>query len=366
MILPRASTEKGTLLRNFFVTVGLLGIASLLSFLYHTLANNTVNIAILYMLVIVIVARNTTGYLWGVAASVVGVIAINFFFTAPFFELNFSLEGYPITFIGMLTITLITSTTTTHLAEQTRLNLEREKILMEAEKEKMRANLLRSVSHDIRTPLTSIVGATSAVLENQDSLTEEQKRRLLTDVKEDAQWLIRVVENLLSITRMGSDTAQITKADEVAEEVLAETVRKFRKRFPQMPVHVKAPDELLVVPMDPILIEQVLGNLLENAVLHATGATEIQLSARQEENWAVFSVQDDGCGIPDELLPKLFDGTLRHNETTSGDGKRNMNIGLAVCTAIVRAHGGALSAANRPQGGAEFTFRLPLYQVKES
>lgn len=312
-----------------------------------------------FVLAVLLVSRLTTGYLFGFLASVLGVVCTNFIFTYPYWAVNFTLSGYPTTFLVFLVVSIITCALTTQVRQQERLRAE-------GEKEKMRANLLRSVSHDIRTPLTSIVGATSAILENEDSLTEEQKRRLLTDVKEDAQWLIRVVENLLSITRMGSDTAQITKADEVAEEVLAEAVRKFRKRFPQMPVHVKAPDELLVVPMDPILIEQVLGNLLENAVLHATGATEIQLSVRQEENWAVFSVQDNGCGIAEELLPKLFDGTLRHNETTSGDGKRNMNIGLAVCTAIVRAHGGTLSADNRPEGGAEFIFRLPLQQTEES
>ncbi len=357
---PRGDKFLCFSVRDWLITAGiLLAAVGFCVLLRKADSNDGAAVSLVFVLAVLLISRLTSGYFYGLLASLAGVIGVNYIFTYPYLAFNFTIAGYPITFLTLLVVSAITSALTTQIKRQERLRLE-------GEKEKMRANLLRSVSHDIRTPLTSIVGATSAVLENQDSLTEEQKRRLLTDVKEDAQWLIRVVENLLSITRMGSDTAQITKADEVAEEVLAETVRKFRKRFPQMPVHVKAPDELLVVPMDPILIEQVLGNLLENAVLHATGATEIQLSARQEENWAVFSVQDDGCGIPDELLPKLFDGTLRHNETTSGDGKRNMNIGLAVCTAIVRAHGGALSAANRPQGGAEFTFRLPLYQVKES
>ena len=124
------------------------------------------------------------------------------------------------------------------------------------------------------------------------------------------------------------------------------------------------PDELLLVPMDAILIEQVLGNLLENAAIHGETTTQIDLSVRREGREAVFSVRDNGRGIPARELPRLFDGTLGHSETPSGDGKRNMGLGLSVCMAIVRAHGGAMQARNL-SGGAEFIFRLPLSE-KES
>lgn len=229
---------------------------------------------------------------------------------------------------------------------------------MENEKEKMRANLLRSVSHDIRTPLTSIVGATSTILDHPTLPPSEQKE-LLEDVRSDAQWLIQVVENLLSITRIGSDQANIKKEPEAAEEILGEAVRKFRKRYPQVLVEVRAPRELLLVPMDPILIEQVLSNLLENAVLHGKTVSRIVVSVQREEGFARFSVADDGQGISPDALPRLFDGTLKHSETPSGDGKRNLGLGLSVCLAIVRAHGGTMEARNLDQG-AEFTFRLPL------
>ena len=120
-----------------------------------------------------------------------------------------------------------------------------------------RQDLLRSVSHDIRTPLTSIIGATSTVLDNP-ALSQEEQRALLTDVRDDAQWLIRVVENLLSITRIGNDQAKISKEAEAVEEVLGEAAGKFRKRFPSVSVEVHVPDDVLMVPMDPILIVQVL------------------------------------------------------------------------------------------------------------
>lgn len=304
-----------------------------------------------FVLAVLLISRFTTGYLFGILAALFSVIGINYIFTYPYWEFNFTIAGYPLTFLTMLGVSLITCTMTTKIKEQERLRIE-------SEKEKMRANLLRSVSHDIRTPLTSIMGATSAVLETPDLSLEEQ-RAFLEDAREEAQWLIRLVENLLSITRMGDDNAQLTKQEEAAEEILGETARKFRKRFPAIQITVSVPDELLLVPMDAILIEQVLSNLLENAATHGETTTKIQLSVRQEGKDAVFSVRDNGRGIPAKDLPRLFDGTLGRSETPSGDGKRNMGLGLSVCMAIVRAHGGLMQAQNTSDG-AEFSFRLPL------
>lgn len=180
---------------------------------------------------------------------------------------------------------------------------------MENEKIRMRADLLRSVSHDIRTPLTSIIGSTSAVLDNPD-LSQEDRRSLLEDVKQEAQWLIRTVENLLSITRIGSDRTELNKQLEPVEEVLAEAVQKARKRLPDIKFSVEVPAELLMVPMDPILIEQVLSNLIENAVIHGQTTTAIHLRAEKtEDGFAAFSVRDNGQGIspgPSAPLIRLF------------------------------------------------------------
>lgn len=305
----------------------------------------------IFVLAVLLVSRLTTGYLYGLIASVTGVICVNYVFTSPYWAFNFTLSGYPLTFLTFLAVSVITSTLTTQIKQQERLRAE-------GEKEKMRANLLRSVSHDIRTPLTSIVGATSTLLENP-GLSPEEQQTLLEDARDDAQWLIRVVENLLSITRMGDTQARITKQPEAAEEVLGEAVRKFRKRFPAIEVEVRAPEELLMVPMDPILVEQVLSNLLENAVLHGGHTSRVTVSVRADGDYARFSVRDNGCGISAKALPTLFDGGLKHSETSAGDGKRNMGLGLSVCLAIVRAHGGTMEANNLSEG-AEFSFRLPL------
>ena len=222
-----------------------------------------------------------------------------------------------------------------------------------------REDFVAAFAHELKTPLTSIIGSTSAILETPD-LSLEQQHQLLEDVRDDAQWLVRVVENLLSITRMGEDT-RITKQPEAAEEVLGEVARKFRKHYPDVKISVAVPDELLIVPMDAILIEQVMTNLLENAVRHGKNTTHIALSVHQEGENAVFAVQDNGGGIPPKLLPVLFSGTLRHSDTPTGDGKRNMGLGLSVCNAIVRAHGGTMHAQNK-DGGAEFIFCLPMIE----
>ena len=208
-------------------------------------------------------SRFTSGYLFGLIAAVLGVIGVNYVFTYPYMAFNFTISGYPLTMFTFLVVSLVTSTLTTKTKEQDRLRMENEKV-------KMRADLLRSVSHDIRTPLTSIMGATSAILENP-ALSPAEQQSLLVDVRDDAQWLIRVVENLLSITRIGNESAKITKEPEAAEEVLDEAVRKFRKRFPAVSVEVHVPDELLLVPMDAILIMQVLSNLMENAAKKTAG-----------------------------------------------------------------------------------------------
>lgn len=304
-----------------------------------------------FVLVVLLVSRFTNGYLFGLISAVLGVICVNYVFTYPYFEIDFTIAGYPLSFLAFLMVSVITCALTSQAKQKEELRLENEKV-------KMRANLLRSVSHDIRTPLTSIMGSTSAMLENPH-LTEEEQRELLTDVHDDAQWLIMVVENLLSITRVGSDKAEITKQMEAPEEIIAAAVAKFRKRYPDVKVGVRVPDEFLMVPMDAILIEQVLSNLLENAMIHGKTTTEIHIKVEKVGRFIRICVADNGVGIPSGQLETLFDGSMKHSETAKGDVKRNMGIGLSVCTAIVNAHGGKMSAYNQ-EVGAVFRFTLPM------
>ena len=332
--------------RDFLITAVILLCAVGLCFILWLAGSIDGFAAPVFVLAVLLISRLTRGYLYGSISVILGVIFVNFIFTYPYWAFDFHNPGYPLTFFTLLMISLITSTLTAQAKRQAQL-------LAENEREKMRANLLRSVSHDIRTPLTSIVGSASALLENP-GLSQEEQQALLRSTREEAQWLIQVVENLLSITRMGDEQASITKEPEAAEEVLEAAARKFRRRFPLVTVTVSVPEELLLVPMDPILVEQVLAN----AAVHGQ-ASHIALSLEKEPNRARFSVRDDGGGIPKSQLPGLFDGRLKPRQGPGGDGKRNMGLGLSVCRAIVRAHGGSIEARSREQG-AEILFFLPL------
>ena len=339
--------------QDFWLSSAILAGATVTCAILRQADNEGVFVSLIFVLAVMLISRLTTGYLFGTAASLVAVICVNYVFTYPYFAINFTIAGYPLTFIVMLLVSIMTSAMTTQIKQQ-------EHLRAETEKEKARADLLRSVSHDIRTPLTSIIGATSTLLESGDYLSHDQKVRLLEDTRSEAQWLIRVVENLLSVTRMGDSQTYIDKKNEPAEEIVGEALQKFRKRFKTIPVSVSVPDELLMVPMDAILIEQVLANLMENAVSHGQTTTHIWLTLSSDGTDGIFSVRDNGSGIPPAQIPQLFSGISHSSDNRTVDGKRNMGLGLTVCKAIVQAHGGTITAYNLPQGGAEFIFRLPL------
>jgi len=226
--------------------------------------------------------------------------------------------------------------------------------------------LLRAVSHDLHTPLTSIYGATSVIMENYNSLSKEQQMKLLGEIQEDSQWLVRMVENLLSVTRIDDSVTKITKEPVVLDELLDSVIVKFNKHYPKQKVDVSVPDEFISIPMDPILIQQVLMNIMENAIVHATGMTELTLFVHIDNNTAVFEVKDNGCGIPEEKMHHLFTGYTEREASVPTDGSRNnMGIGLSVCSTIIKAHGGVIYAENRPEGGAVFGFTLEMEEVDE-
>ncbi|MEI3218326.1 MAG: DUF4118 domain-containing protein [Lachnoclostridium sp.] len=349
--------------KNKYFSIGLMLflmlISTVLSFIFFKIADvNTANIALIYILALILTARYTDGYWYGIIFALFSVICINYFFTYPYFTLNFTLSGYPVSFILTLTITLLTSATTSHLKIQAAMLAEREEIINKAEKEKMRANLLRAVSHDLRTPLTSIIGTSDSYLELPDSLNDEEKTALVQQINEDANWLLNMVENLLSVTRIkDSDSARVNKSPEVVEEVISEAVLRFKKRHPESSVKVSIPEDYIILPMDPLLIEQVIINLLDNACVHSSSQKPIDLTVIDSPSSVVFCIRDYGKGIDPELLPTIFDGNSARN-TASPDAHRGMGIGLSICKTIISAHAGSITALNHDKG-AEFMFTLP-------
>lgn len=494
--------------RDTFKTLGLLFAATLLSMGLRTFAIGDQNVIMVYILSVLVISRVTAGYVYGVTASVLSVLTFNFFFTEPYLTFNAIQAGYPITFVIMLLVALITSALTVRIKTQAKFAVERERrtdvlykinkkllatrgldnivaltndyivnlfgrsvvfhlvdpeqgadgsfmqaqddenasfmnsadekavahwvfinqkhagagtdtlmgagafympvisqgkalavvgiscakgnlnhnsrlflrmiasqvamalerqhlsdeqrsILVQSEKEKMRSNLLRAISHDLRTPLTGILGASSAILENDELLDKSTRNELIADIKEDAQWLIRMVENLLSVTRINEGTMNVTKVPEAAEEVVAEAVGRIRKRFPECCISVNVPNELLVVPMDGTLIAQVIINLLENAIKHSPDDSPIEINVKKNRGLALFEVQDHGKGIPKENFPYLFESYVP-NGNRSSDSSRGLGIGLSICMSIIKAHSGKMEAENRKEGGAVFRFTLPL------
>ena len=364
--------EKMRWIYDLLLTAAILATATVLCTLLRRIDDGSGYVNLIFVLAVATISRWTEGYFWGIFSAVSGVLFVNYVFTYPYWEFNFTITGYPFTFLAMLTVSMMISAMNTQIKKQERLRIE-------TEKEAVRANLLRAMSHDIRTPLnvvmgmtfiarshendpplTSIVGNTAAILENEDSFSPEQKRRLLEDVNEDAQWLIRMVENLLSITRMSGGQAKIEKDCEAAEEIVGVSVSKFTKRFPAIKVSIEVPDEVLMVPMDATLIRQVIMNLLENAAIHGGNVTQIRVCLSREGTNACFSVSDNGVGIPKEKLTTIFNGGLSSVSHNNFDMKKNMGIGLSVCYTIVKAHDGTMTAENLDSGGACFRFYLPL------
>ena len=340
--------------RYALFTLLVMGATTFLSIFFHLSTRNTINIAILYILAILIAALFTEGYFWGIVASVAGVICVNWLFTYPYMRLDFTRKNYPLTFLGMLAISILAGAMASHFKKLARQN---QRLAIEAEKEKMRSNLLRAVSHDLRTPLTGMIGASAAYMENEDTLSKADKNNLVSQIHEDAQWLLHMVENLLTVTRIDQDTAAVHKEPEPIEEIVAEAAGKLKKRYPDARLNIRVPDEFLMVPMDATLIEQVLLNLMENSILHGKGTRPIDLTAGLKSGCVWFAVRDYGVGFPADRLPDIFDGYVKNRED-NGEASRGMGIGLSICKAIILAHGGQIQAENLEEG-AQISFTLP-------
>ena len=314
-------------------------------------------ITTVFVFAVFLISLFTDGYVYGVISAILSVFIINYTFTYPYFYMDFSAHESIISAIIMLVISIMTSAFTTKMKEW-------QKVKAESEKERMRANLLRAVSHDLRTPLTTIYGASSSIVTNYEKLTDVQKLKMTIGIKEDSEWLIRMVENLLSITRIDSGSVKLIKSPTVLEELIDSVILKFKKRYPGQNVQLDIPDDVIVIPMDPILIEQVIINILENAVHHAEGFTRLCLRVFKIDEKAIFEISDDGCGIPNEKLGGIFVGYNDKSADSADTRTRNAGIGLSVCATIIKAHGGDITAENSKNGGAVFRFSLTAEDIK--
>ncbi len=469
--------KKHPIIHNLLKTLLILIGASLICALLVKFFKTYTTVAMVYLLAVVIISRYTSLYIWGTLASFLSIFMINYFFTFPYFTLNFSMDGYPATFIAMLWISFITSTLTSRYKEQMnlaqkneqnttalyqfnkkllmiddhdtlikvtvdflesisghpvifaepdqttqtrifskqpmidnegvhfpvlynnqllgsiclknpspkevtteditflnlalaqvslamerqRLSSEQQTIMLQSEKEKMRSNLLRAISHDLRTPLTCILGSCDTLKTQNDSLTPYQKTQLLENISNDSNWLIHMVENLLTVTRITNGETQLSTSYEAVEEIISEVISRVKSHYPEVAFDVLVPGDFLMVPMDATLIEQVLLNLIENAILHANSTGNLKICVQKDSPNALFEISDNGTGIDENAVNALFDNQTSDYVNRS-DASRGMGIGLSICKTIINAHHGSIWAKNHtpPQTGASFIFTLPL------
>ncbi|MGL5541620.1 MAG: ATP-binding protein, partial [Erysipelotrichaceae bacterium] len=246
--------------------------------------------------------------------------------------------------------------------EKNELIQEQQHTHLKLEQEQLRANLLRSISHDLRTPLTSISGNASILLDQDSKIEEQQKQKLYLDIYDDSMWLINLVENLLSVTRIENGTMNLNMQPELLSDVISEAIKHINRRNVDHVLSIVEEDDLLVANMDAKLIMQVIINLVDNAIKYTDVGSHITISTWKQRDEIIVEVRDDGWGIPDEQKAKLFE-MFYTVENQVADGRRGMGLGLALCKSIVEAHGGQLSVHDNVPTGTIFRFCLKAQEV---
>lgn len=229
---------------------------------------------------------------------------------------------------------------------------------LEIERERLRSNLLRAVSHDLRTPLAGISGAVSTIIKNKGTIGQDIIDELLSGVYEDTQWLIRLVENLLSMTKIDEGKLEVKKHSELVEEIISEALQKIKKRIENTIIDINIPEQILFVPMDAKLIEQVLINLIDNSLKYSKEDCKININVYEEEDYVWFEVSDNGPGISKELKKHVFDRFFT-GEEGSKDSRKGVGLGLSICKSIIQAHKGEIMVENNRDKGSTFKFSLP-------
>ena len=353
------SRRTHSIIRDGGRAAGILIAATLVGLLFSGLKIPEAHIIAGYILGGLIISIITSSWMYSFLASVISVLAFNFLFTIPRFTLRAYDPSYPVTFGIMFLVALITGSLASRMKEYAR---ESAQAAMQIEKEQLRADLLRSISHDLRTPLTSISGNASNLLSNENEFSQETRMQIYGDIYDDSMWLINLVENLLSVTRIEDGRMDLRMSAELMDEVIAEAMRHTDRNRDGRKIEVSSDEEFILGKMDARLIVQVVINLVDNAVKYTPEGAQIRIHTGKKDGMVVVSVSDTGPGIPDEQKSKVFDmfytGTNR-----AADGRRSLGLGLGLCRSIIRAHGGEIWVSDNKPQGAVFTFTLPAEEV---
>ena len=456
-----------TACRDWALTLGILILATVLSFGFSRVGFTEANIIAVYLLAALLTSMFTSTRSSYVLSAIGGVLVFNFFFTTPKFSLRVHEHGAPLTFFIMIVAALIVGTLTDRLKSQVkqstqaayRTNLlfetsqmlqkatsddkifqtvrtqvcklldrhasvlpgvtassrrdalhypikvqdriygtviiegsepleafensvllsilgecalalensrntaEKEEAKLQAESEKLRANLLRSISHDLRTPLTAISGNASILLSDSENLDVDARKQMYGDIYDDSAWLHNLVENLLAVTKIEEGRMELKTQPQLAEEIVSEALQHISRKRSEHAITVTHEDELLLAQCDARLIVQVIINLVDNAIKYTPAGSHILISTRWEESMAVFTVADDGPGIPDQEKRQIFQ-MFYTGSTAVADSRRSLGLGLSLCKSIVTAHGGTISVSDNQPVGTVFTFTIPAGEVE--
>ncbi len=467
---PKKANRKvdlKTTCRDWALTLGILILATVLSFGFSRVGFTEANIIAVYLLAALLTSMVTSTRSSYVLSAIGGVLVFNFFFTTPKFSLRVHEHGAPLTFLIMIVAALIVGTLTDRLKSQVkqstqaayRTNLlfetsqmlqkatsddkifqtvrtqvcklldrhasvlpgvtassrrnalhypikvqdriygtviiegnepleafensvllsilgecalalensrntaEKEEAKLQAESEKLRANLLRSISHDLRTPLTAISGNASILLSDSENLDVDARKQMYGDIYDDSAWLHNLVENLLAVTKIEEGRMELKTQPQLAEEIVSEALQHISRKRSEHTITVRHEDELLLAQCDARLIVQTIINLVDNAIKYTPVGSHIWVSTRWEESMAVFTVADDGPGIPDPEKKQIFQ-MFYTGSTAVADSRRSLGLGLSLCKSIVTAHGGTISVSDNQPVGTAFTFTIPAGEVE--
>ena len=345
--------------KNVAITLALQVGAVLCAMTLDAVGFSEATVAIVFVLSVLLTAVFTTFVGYCLAAAVLSILIYNYFLVDPRFSFRIQGADVPGTIVVMFVVASVASYLVTRARASERLSAEAQ---MRAENEQLRADLLRSVSHDLRTPLTAISGNADMLLDESVTLDEGQRKTLTRDIYEDATWLTGVVENLLTITRFDDGQVRLERNVEIMDDVVEEALRHVSPDVRHHTLTYVPSDELLLVRMDAHVMVQVVVNLVNNAIVHTPRGSSIEVRVRRDASSVRVSVADDGPGVPDEEKARVFEQFY-----TSGgkvvDGRRGIGLGLPLCKSIVEAHGGRLELADAQPSGAVFWFVLPLEEV---
>ena len=328
----QAVRQAKDLLITVLILTAATGIGNI--FWYFSFTKNIISV---YILGTLLTSLFTKSYFYGFLSSFSSVLLFNFCFTEPRLTLHAYERGYPVTFAIMLIVSIITVT----LAIQNIRNAEeKERAAVRAKNEQLRADLLRTISHDLRTPLTSISGNASNLISNYEKMDDPTRKQTFLDIYDDSMWLINLVENILSISRIEDGRMNLSISTELVSEVFEEALRHTNRHSGQHTITVQMDDDLLLAHMDAKLVVQVLINLVDNAIKYTPAGSHIVLSAAAQGESAVIRVSDDGPGIPDEAKEKVFE-MFSTGEKRISDSRRSLGLGLALCRTIIAAYAAA-------------------------